>query len=450
MTSVWVDSAALGLELLAHGVGERSDLPLPATALAIGGAAAVVISAIALMATWGKADFAEHAQGTRVARVDGPVGRLLLASVRTVGVVLFAVTVIAAFTVADNSAENISIRMVYVFYWVAIPLLSVIYGDWYRLLSPFEALASIVDRVRPSHMAREEADAPGGLRPMWGVAGGLLLFLWFELAFYEGNSARSLGWLLMAYAVSMTVGVVRGGRTWLRLYDPLGVWISLGAAISPIHVEGGELRIRPPLVGLAKVAARPGLAATVLVVLAGTSFDGVTRTTFWKDLVGFRTGWSATMVNTIGLLFTIAAATVLYLAAIRVMRRVSQTTRSDLEDQLAISLIPVAIGYAVAHYFSLLVFEGHFLLIQASDPFGNGSDFFRTRLGRVNYRSIGATGIARAQAIGIIGGHLAGVVAGHERAVTVLPKERSIYAQFALIAVMAVFAMLGLLLMVNV
>jgi hypothetical protein len=437
------------IQLLAHGVGERGDLPLPAGALAIGGAAAVVISAVALMATWGNADFAARLGGRRLLGVSGPIGRSLLFVARFVGLVLFVVTTVAAFTVADNAVENISIRMVYVFYWVAIPLASVLVGDLYRLISPFEAIATVVGRVRPSSAAVTEE--PTSTPPaMWGVAVGLLVFLWLELAFHDGSSARILGWLLVAYATTMLYGIWRGGSAWLRAHDPLAVWVSLGAAIAPLHVVDGELRLRPPLVGLAGVAARRGLAATVLVVLAGTSFDGVTRTPFWKDLVGVNSGWSATMVNTIGLLFTIATAALLYLSAVHFMRLVSGDQRSDLDDQLAISLIPVAIGYAVAHYFSLGIFEGHFLIIQASDPFSDGSDFFGTRLWRVNYQSIGSTGIASAQAIGIIGGHLAGVIVGHERAVTLLPKERSVDAQFALIGVMAVFTMLGLLLMVNV
>lgn len=434
--------------LLAHGVGARGDLPLPATALAIGAAIAVVVSAVAMMVAWTDSTFEELAIGRQGPRVDTSPMRLVLVFTRLVGVILFATTLIAALTVTDNSAENISVRMVYVFYWVVLPLSAVVMGDLWRLFSPFEALASVLEYFRGSTDEEDGVEAQSGA--LWGVAVALLAFLWLELAYHKPASAVMLSWYLATYAAWMIVGTVIGGRRWLRANDPLGILVGLFAAISPLHVYEGRLRFRWPLTGLARVVPRRGLAAVVLVVLAGTSFDGVSRTSLWADLLADSQGWSATLVNTMGLLFTIGVATALYLMAIRFMRTITSSTRDDLEDVLALSLVPVAVGYAIAHYFSLAVFEGQFLIIQASDPLAKGWNLFGTAGWFPNYTAVSTTTIAWAQAAGIIVGHLAGVVIGHDRAVKVLPKKHSIDAQLGLVLVMATFTVIGLLIMVNV
>jgi hypothetical protein len=433
--------------LLAHGVGARGDLPLPATALAIGAAIAVVVSAVAMMVAWTDSAFEELAIGRQGPRVDASPMKLALVFTRLVGVVLFATTLIAALTVTDNSAENISVRMVYVFYWVVLPLSAVVLGDLWRLFSPFEAVASVLEFFGSSTQQDDGVEDQSGA--LWGVAVALLAFLWFELAYHKPASAVMISWYLATYAAWMVIGTVIGGRRWLRANDPLGILVGLFAAIAPVHVYEGRLRFRWPLTGLARVVPRRGLAAVVLVVLAGTSFDGVSRTGMWEDLMGDSRGWSATGLRTVGLVFTIAVATALYLLAIRFMRTITSSTRDDLEDVLALSLVPVAVGYAIAHYFSLAVFEGQFLIIQASDPLSKGWDLFGTGGWFANYTVVSTTTIAWAQAGGIIVGHLSGVVIGHDRAVKVLPKKHSVDAQLGLVLVMATFTVIGLLIMVN-
>ena len=56
--------------------------------------------------------------------------------------------------------------------------------------------------------------------------------------------------------------------------------------------------------------------------------------------------------------------------------------------------IPIALAYLVAHYFSLVVFQEQaqftYLL---SDPLGDGSDFFGTAAGGIDYTAISANAI---------------------------------------------------------
>ena len=57
------------------------------------------------------------------------------------------------------------------------------------------------------------------------------------------------------------------------------------------------------------------------------------------------------------------------------------------------TLIPIAAAYVVAHYFSLLAYNGQDLWRLASDPLGDGSDLLGGADGAIDYSVIGATAI---------------------------------------------------------
>ena len=50
----------------------------------------------------------------------------------------------------------------------------------------------------------------------------------------------------------------------------------------------------------------------------------------------------------------------------------------ELARSFAHTLAPIAFAYAIAHYFSLLVFQGQALIYLASDPLGTGANLLGT------------------------------------------------------------------------
>ena len=431
------------IDVIAHGIGARGDLPLPVGALVAGAAAAIIISFAVLAKSWKISRFAELARGRDLGSTTSAPVRIFVAGGRVVGTVIVVTAIGSALFVADNTVENIAPRIVYVLLWVVIPLLSFVMGDVWRWLSPFEAVASLRDR-----MTHRELSTGGGA-PLYAAAAALLVFQWLELAYHEPAAARVLAALLIAWCALSLHAAATGGTELLRSRDPLAVWCRLIASVSPVFVREGRFGVRMPFVGLAEVPIRPGIAAVVLVVLGGTTFDGVTRTDTWADVIGTSVEWSATLINTVGLLMVIAVLFVLYLGCIRLMQRAAQTDNPTYDDVFALALLPVAVGYSIAHYFSLAVFEGQFLMIQASDPFGQRWDLFGTRTDYVNYTAVSTTAVAWLQALGIIVGHLAGVLVGHDRAVAELPERNFERSQQPLVALMVAMTCFGLLLLVE-
>lgn len=99
------------------------------------------------------------------------------------------------------------------------------------------------------------------------------------------------------------------------------------------------------------------------------------------------------------------------------------------------TLVPIAAGYAIAHYFSLLVFDGRQTLLLVSDPFATGLDLLGTAGNSINYSVVSTSTIAAVQVIAIVVGHLVAAVGAHDCAVRLLPVNTTV-RQFPLVAAM--------------
>ena len=80
------------------------------------------------------------------------------------------------------------------------------------------------------------------------------------------------------------------------------------------------------------------------------------------------------------------------------------------------SLVPIVAAYVVAHYFSLLAYNGQDVLRLLSDPLGDGSDLFGTAQNTIDYSVVSATAIWYVQVVALVLGHVAALVLAHDRA----------------------------------
>ena len=111
-------------------------------------------------------------------------------------------------------------------------------------------------------------------------------------------------------------------------------------------------------------------------------------------------------------------------------------------------MIPIIVGYIVAHYLSYYVEIGTQTLIQASDPLSNGSNLFGTGTLTVPYwLSYHPTFLADSKVVAVVAGHVVGVIAAHERAIKILPKKHQVTGQIPLLMAMIVFTVGGLYLL---
>ena len=433
------------ITVLAHGVGARGDLPLPLWLFAYSASFALLITFAALWLLWPRPRLAAAAAGRPMPAWVQRASRPLAVVARIVGLALFLLTFLAAAFGQPDAAANVAPYLVYVTFWVGMQFVAPVLGDIWRTLNPLDTLAWLF-RIPDGTKARRRG-------PAWTAALMLLSFTWLELAYYEPSNPRVVGVWLGAYTVAALVGAGLWGRRWLRTGEGFAALFGLLAAMAPFHRDdaSGQLRIRWPVTGLAALGARPGAVAVIVVALGSTTFDGVTRTRFWLDLQFEHglVGWALTAVNTAGLLACIAAVAAAFGLAVWATAAITRRPIRGLVVAFGPSLIPIVVAYAVAHYFSLLVFESQTTLALASDPFGRGWDLLGTVDWAPDYNALSPAAIAWVQVIAIVVGHVLGVLVAHDKAVELFPGRLAMRSQLPLVAVMVVFTVAGLTLLLG-
>ena len=433
----------------AHGIGGRLDLPVPLWQLAWAASFAVAASFVALGMFWNTPKFRAAAAGRILPGPFQLACRVQARVVAAVGLVALGVLLYAGLAGNTNPSVNIVPVAVYIIFWVGLQAVSVLVGDVWSHLNPYSTLADASARTWARLRGRLPAVADRGAGNQWWAVAAIFSFLWLELAFHDNTDIRVLGAYLAAYTAAMLAGAAVFGRGWLRDAEGFGVLFTKLSAIAPLHRDGGALRLRAPLAGLAVLPIKRGSVAFILVVLGSTTFDGFSRSSVWLDVAAQRTGWALTAVNTVGLVFVIFAVSVLYRAAIAAMANITGDAERELAEAFAPSLMPIAAAYTIAHYFSYLLLEGQQMIAHLSDPFGRGWDLFGTATYLVDYTAISTDTIAWTQTAAIAAGHVLAVAVAHDRAVERWPHRLAMRSQYPMLAVMIAYTVIGLLLLLG-
>ena len=389
------------------------------------------------------------------------LSRLVLGPVRIVvqaiSVVLFAVVLASALVGTTDPLENLAPTWVYVVFWLGLPLLSLVFGDVWRALSPWRAVADAFVWVweRAGQEARPLAVYPERFGRYPGAV-ALLAFVALELCYADPSNPRALAFAIALYSYMAVFGMLAFGRdTWTARGEGFAILFAYIARIAPLAAREGRIRLRLPLTGLAGTEHVRGSSLFIAVALGSVGFDGYSRTIIWQDLVARveapyildRPGTGELFVvglNLAGLLTAIAIVLVAFLAACAVARWLVRAPRS-LQSEFALSLVPIALVYAVAHYFSLFVIQSQFIAPLASDPFGKGWDIFGTAGVQPDIAVLGPNTIWYVQAFSLVLGHVAGLVVAHDRAVAIFKeREDALRSQYAMLALMVVYTVAGL------
>ena len=111
----------------------------------------------------------------------------------------------------------------------------------------------------------------------------------------------------------------------------------------------------------------------------------------------------------------------------------------------AYSLLPIAIAYHVAHFFTLLVIQGQLIVPLASDPFGYGWDLFGTVDYRVNIGLIDARFAWFLGVSAIVVGHIVAVYIAHVIALRVFHnRKEAIRSQYPMLGLMVIYTVVSL------
>lgn len=432
---------------LAHGLSARQDLPIPLGFAVAGAGLAVLVSFVVMAVLWKRSRLRGDAAGrplpNGVQRVlDAPVTR---AALRGLGLAAAGFFVLTAAYGPPDPLVNPAPGLVYVFFWVGLVPLSLLFGPVWKLVNPLRTLHALIARIAgvPARDGMVELPAWIGY---WPAALGLLAFTWLELVAPAADQPRVLLICFAGYAVVHLLAATVFGAAWFDRADAFEAYSTLAGRLAPVGRRAdGRLALRNPFDGLDGVRLEPGLVAVVAVWLGSTAYDGFSRSVVWGAIVQAAAfDLPVDAVKTIGFLLVIAVVAGLYVACTALATALGTTGRRALPQQFAHSLVPIAIGYTVAHYFSLLVFTGQRTLALMSDPLDTGADLIGTAGLQPDYSMPSATAIAVVQVGAVVLGHVLGVVAAHDRAARLFPRRQAVAGQVPLLVLMVGYTVGGL------
>lgn len=448
-------AVALPDAALAHGVVGREDLPIPKWLFGWAATAVLVASFVGLAVLWPTPRLEQPAERRLVS-----VPKLLDPLCGAIGVGLFVLVVYAGFAGTTAGASNLTPTFVFVIFWVGLAILCPLLGDVFAAFNPWRAIARAVAGIA-ALVGRQRLPAPLPYPERlgrWPAAIGILAFAWVELVYSGRGDPSNLAVLALAYAAVQFVGMsLYGIEQWNRYGDGFAVYYGLFARISPLRWERGAVYARRPLSGLTMLDPVPGTITLLCVLIGTTSFDGFSNGPAWGSLsprltdaiagLGVGQGTALELAFTIGLVGAVLAVAGLYRLGVTGMQRESAAamTVTGLARRFVHTLVPIALAYVVAHYFSLLAYEGQRMFYLVSDPLGEGADIFGSADTIVDYTWISATAIWYVQVAALVLGHVAGLVLAHDRALAMFSDGRTATrSQYWMLAVMIAFTSLGL------
>jgi hypothetical protein len=449
--------AVLGLpaSASAHGLVGKQDLPIPRWLFAWAAAVVLVASFVGLAVLWATPRLQAVVERRRFS-----VPRVLEVVAGALGVAAFVFLVYAGFKGTQAATANIGPTVIYVLFWVGIPFVSVVFGDVFRAVNPWLAVGKATGWV-----VRRTGAAGEGVEPLpyparlghWPATAGILIFAWVELVYADKDDPSQLATMALAYAAVQLIGMsLYGVEQWSKRGDAFGVYFGLFARLSPLHWRERGLFTRPLLAGTTSLTPVAGTVALLCTMIGTTSFDGFSQGTTWNSIVphlqdffgslGLNAEHALEAAGTVGIVVMCCLIGLLYRFAVAGMHTVGRRLPNrDLAGAFIHTLIPIAFAYVLAHYFSLVAYQGQAILPLLSDPLGDGSNWIGTNTSGINYTWISATGIWYVQVAALVLGHVAGLALAHDRALALYDKARdATRSQYWMLAVMVAFTSLGL------
>ena len=123
----------------------------------------------------------------------------------------------------------------------------------------------------------------------------------------------------------------------------------------------------------------------------------------------------------------------------------STLSTGEFARLFVLSLVPIAIGYHVAHYFSFLFIQGQRIIPLLSDPFGVGWNLWGTAAYKVDIGIIGAKTTWYASIAAIVIGHICAVYLAHVTALRALENRfAAVRSQYPMLVLMVGYTMVSL------
>ena len=324
---------------------------------------------------------------------------------------LFAWAWIIAQGVAGGTSDgDVATLFLWVYGWVGVAILCALVGPVWHFLDPFSTLHDMGAWVLARLNVRgwEPADYPERLN-RWPATIGFAIVVWLELVLMAGPSTLFV--VVVGYTAYTLAMMAQFGRDeWRSHGEIFTVWFRLLGRLAWFRLVDEDGRVAKRTFGSGLL--EPGWsAADVVFVAFGVSsiiFDGLSQTQPFFDLFGAPGILEKTVI-----LFVFMGTVVLL--AFFVAQSVGL-------GAIGAGLLPIALGYLIAHYLTYLLIDGQRILIAISDPFQKGWNVFGTAFWEPSGAWLPPGLIWTVQLAAVVGGHMLGAWGGHVVAAADAPR----------------------------
>ncbi len=451
-----VVSGALCIDAaFAHAGDQAFVLLLPTGVYTTAGVAAVGATVLVLAIVprlGGQSFFASFALFRQPALSGGMVASLF-------SFILLIALVVIGFVGSRDPLANPLPLAIWTVWWIGLVSLAALIGNFWAWLNPWTGLHHVL-------VSRSVSAAPLRLPERLGSWPGILAFTAFAiflLADLAPTDPARLASAVILYGLVTLFGMTLfGADAWLARCEGLTMLMRHYASLAPIGVRGGKIRLGAPgwqIVSGRSLSISGGLF--VLLLLGTGSFDGLNETFWWLALIGINPlefpGRSAVFWQTVsGFLIANLLLVGIFAACVWTGLRIADVSVgfSTAFGRLVLSILPIAVGYHIAHYLTAFLVDVQYALAALSDPFANGSDylglgtfyvttgFFKTR-GSVQL-------IWLSQAGAIVIGHILSVLVAHAIAMDLLKvSKKAVISLIPLSIFMILYTLFGLWLLAS-
>jgi hypothetical protein len=476
-------AATIGLlipsPVAAHAIGGTFQLPVP-LGLYLAGAAVAVAASFVVAAVISRAP--REGSSYRLRMASPTLAGVLRTVLRVLGLAWWYGAIIVGFAIGDISP--LPAVLLWIGLWVGLPIVAVLLGNPWPSLSPFRTTFNAIEWLG-RRFGAEAVDAGIGYPARlarWPAVVLLAAAIWAELILPGSSVARTVAGLMLGYtAITLAGMLVFGQIAWLRHAELFEVYLGWFGRVGPVGrvsrdealcrgcaeqcdparcVDCPECSVaaedheraaglRPWVTGLTD-AVRAGWsdAAFIVLALAGVSYDGMRETGFGAALLDALlppvqsvfgiTGTTFLVVETIAFAVVFAAFWLAFFTVVSATHTLGEPGRRSsfarTSGAYAATLLPIAAGYLIAHYLTLVIQGAVWLPSLLVDPLMSLAptlDWIPTVL--VWYLSVAA----------IIGGHVAAIVLAHQHALRDAPRH-PVIAGLPMVALMIGYTVLSL------
>ena len=311
-------------------------------------------------------------------------------------------------------------------WWIVIFTLHGLAGNFWSWINPWTGPYRVLRRAF-------------GLKPVltlsdrvscWPALPAYIAFAIFILADIAPDDPDRLAGFVAGYWLYTFVAMVLfGEERWLASGECFSLLFRYVSLLAPLQIRDGTRRLGLPGWALSN---HPPLtvsqASFVLCALASSSFDGLNETFWWLTTIGVNPlefpGRSAIFTQTVaGILAAVLLLTVLFVLCVTLTVRFAGGASGSPSVQLtfnrlALSLLPIAFGYHLAHFLPTFLVNIQYFVVALSDPLATGADYFGLGSHFVTTGFFNTLGSVRliwlAQCAFIVFGHALAVLVCHD------------------------------------